>query len=109
MVSGQTHITLPQALLAQIDIAAKELFMTRSEFIKQAVVDKLQDVQQWRAQLAAVAANNDVLTEAELLKMLQARKGQRESAEYWRAWRREMRARSLARKQHRPRADQSWM
>lgn len=70
-------ISLPAAMLAKIDVAARDEFANRSEFIRQAIVDKLKTVDGYRARLAEMSVTADMPTEDELFKIMRKRQGQR--------------------------------
>lgn len=70
MATEKIHLTLPYSLLQKIDEAADEEFATRSEFIRRAITDRLQYVDECRAKLAGLAANPAIPTDEELLDLL---------------------------------------
>jgi Arc/MetJ-type ribon-helix-helix transcriptional regulator len=98
MTNGQTHVTLTPKLLEKIDEVAEEDFMTRGEFIKEAVREKLQAHEEWRALIAGVALNSPIPTENELFAILRQRQGSRATQQDQKDWRHEMRELSLRRK-----------
>jgi hypothetical protein len=87
MATGQFHITLPARLVEKIDIAANEAILTRSEFIKFAVIEHFHSIERKHAELTAIAQGNDILTEAELFTLLTMKRNQRSH----RIWKRELR------------------
>jgi Arc/MetJ-type ribon-helix-helix transcriptional regulator len=80
-------ISLAEELLAKIDQLAAEDFTSRSDVIRQAAVERLRVVDEYRVRLAAAANSTDIPTEEEILRWLRIKAGQR----WARSWRREMR------------------
>lgn len=80
MATKLIQISLDQGLLARIDAAAHEDCANRSEFIRQAVVERLRFMQECHARLAAIVQNTDPPTEEELYQLLRLKDGQRRSA-----------------------------
>lgn len=70
MATEKVHLTLPRELLNKIDEAANEEFASRSEFIRRAIADRLQYVQECRAKIAGLTTNPSVPTDEELLDLL---------------------------------------
>lgn len=70
-------ISLPAAMLAKLDAAARDEFATRSEFIRQAVTDRLRTVDGYRARMAEMAAAADMPTEDELFEIMRLRQAKR--------------------------------
>ena len=68
-------LKLPPKLLQKLDEAAVEEFMNRSEFMRAAIVEKLQRVDERRAQLMALTRGDQVVTEAEIFKSLKVKRG----------------------------------
>ena len=80
-------ISLAEELLAKIDLVAEEDFTSRSDVIRQAVVERLKVIDEYRVRLAAAATNTDIPTEKEILRWLRIKAGQR----WARNWRQDMR------------------
>ena len=87
---GQKIITisLPEAMLKKVDIAAHDEFATRSEFIRQALSDRLRTIEGYRAKLAEMVTSIDGPTEDELFAIMRRRQGQRWYIDKQGNWRR---------------------
>lgn len=48
MQSQTVNISLPQPLLRQIDFLAGQEYATRSDYIRQAVIEKINSAKQWQ-------------------------------------------------------------
>lgn len=70
MATEKVHLTLPRELLDKIDEAANEEFASRSEFMRRAISDRLQYVQECRAKIARLTTNPSIPTDEELLDLL---------------------------------------
>jgi metal-responsive CopG/Arc/MetJ family transcriptional regulator len=66
-------LKVPEELVCKIDKAAEELFANRSEFIRQAIVAQLRELDEFRARLLAASMHTTVQTEEQILKALQSR------------------------------------
>jgi metal-responsive CopG/Arc/MetJ family transcriptional regulator len=94
MATHQTHLTLPKELVDRVDVAAKEEFASRSEFIRQAIVERLKVIDECRAKLASIAKHANPPAEAELYDLLRLKHQQREVAKWRKEWRRSIRERA---------------
>lgn len=92
MASKVIQISLSSELLAKINEAALEESVSRSEFIRSAVVERLKTIAEYHTKLAAALTQLDAPTEDDILNMLQLRGRRRKAAEYQLQRRRELRA-----------------
>jgi Arc/MetJ-type ribon-helix-helix transcriptional regulator len=97
------HLSLPPELVKKVDELAKQDFVSRSEYVKQAILEKIDIYTEWQAMLAGLILHAPVPDELELKNMLQKRITMRQIAEDEKEWRRQMRRRSLKRKSRRVR------
>lgn len=66
-------ISLPKELLHKLDVAAEEEYATRSEFIRQAIIERLRFIDKCRMELSAAAFNTDAPAEEKILALLRQR------------------------------------
>jgi Arc/MetJ-type ribon-helix-helix transcriptional regulator len=70
-------ISLPEELLGKLDQAIIEEFCTRSQFVRQAIIDQLQTIDGYRRKLTELASKVDGPTHDELLETLRHERARR--------------------------------